>query len=212
MGRLDPKQPITMRDLRNSGCISSPKEGIKLLARQDPSDNGVLTTPIQIVVSRASESAIKAVEAAGGSVVTRYYSPSSIKRVMQGQVHPYYSLQSLPLPKLGGKTVAAQLAGEMEGREDQDVAEQQTGENDHRGIEAMREAMARYRYRLADATGRKDMEYYRDPAHRGYLSHLVGEGQGPSLYFGVPTSKSVKGKKKSGSSKAGPQKAENRIW
>ncbi|KAI3343248.1 ribosomal protein L18e/L15P [Ustulina deusta] len=41
-------------------------------------------------------------------------------------------------------------------------------------------------YRLPDPTSRWDMEYYRDPAHRGYLSHTLRPGESPSLYFRVP--------------------------
>lgn len=41
-------------------------------------------------------------------------------------------------------------------------------------------------YRLPDPTSRWDMEYYRDPAHRGYLSHTLQPGESPSLYFRVP--------------------------
>lgn len=56
--------------------------------------------------------------------------------------------------------------------------------------EALRAVMQRvgekYKYRLPDATARKDIEYYRDAAHRGYLSHTVAEGQGPSLFFKPP--------------------------
>lgn len=42
------------------------------------------------------------------------------------------------------------------------------------------------RYRLPDPTGREDIEYYRDPAHRGYLSQQLAPGESPSLYFRVP--------------------------
>lgn len=49
-----------------------------------------------------------------------------------------------------------------------------------------------YKYRLPDPTSREDMEYYRDPAHRGYLSHLLRPGENPSLFFGVPTEKKAK--------------------
>lgn len=44
----------------------------------------------------------------------------------------------------------------------------------------------KYKYRLPDATARKDIEYYRDPAHRGYLSYTVKEGESPSLFFKTP--------------------------
>ncbi|ORY63344.1 ribosomal protein L18e/L15P [Pseudomassariella vexata] len=59
-----------------------------------------------------------------------------------------------------------------------------------------------FSYRLPDPTSRWDMEYYRDPAHRGYLSHQLKPGESPSLYFRVPPSqlkkkvKAVKDKKK----------------
>lgn len=51
----------------------------------------------------------------------------------------------------------------------------------------------KYKYRLPDATGRKDIEYYRDPAHRGYLSYMVKKGESPSLFFKVPSK--AKGRK-----------------
>ncbi|KAI0191578.1 hypothetical protein F4808DRAFT_453670 [Astrocystis sublimbata] len=41
-------------------------------------------------------------------------------------------------------------------------------------------------YRLPDPTSRWEIEYYRDPAHRGYMSHTLEPGQSPSLYFRVP--------------------------
>lgn len=40
--------------------------------------------------------------------------------------------------------------------------------------------------RLPDPTSRKDIQYYRDPAHRGYLSYQVQEGEGPSLFHKPP--------------------------
>lgn len=41
-------------------------------------------------------------------------------------------------------------------------------------------------YRLPDPTSRWDTEYYRDPAHRGYLSHMLQQGESPSLFFKIP--------------------------
>ncbi|KAJ9150749.1 50S ribosomal subunit protein L15 [Pleurostoma richardsiae] len=49
-------------------------------------------------------------------------------------------------------------------------------------------------YRLPDPTSRWDMEYYRDPAHRGYLSHTLQPGESPSLYFKVPTERRIQGR------------------
>lgn len=52
-------------------------------------------------------------------------------------------------------------------------------------------------YRLPDPTSRWDIEYYRDPAHRGYLSHMLKEGESPSLYFKVPGEQAARAKSKS---------------
>lgn len=75
----------------------------------------------------------------------------------------------------------------------------------------MSQVLARFKYRLPDATSRKDIEYYRDPAHRGYLSHLVKQGESPSLFFKVPGIRRdqtrVDAKKR-----ASKASAENRLW
>lgn len=59
------------------------------------------------------------------------------------------------------------------------------------GAEHVEEAVAKMRAaphlrRLPDPTSRWDIEYYRDPAHRGYLSYQLQPGESPSLYFKVP--------------------------
>ncbi|KAK8248702.1 ribosomal protein L18e/L15P [Phyllosticta capitalensis] len=64
-----------------------------------------------------------------------------------------------------------------------------------------------YQYRLSEPTNRKDIEYYRDPAHRGYLSYMLEDGAGPSLFFKTP--QQAKGKNKVTKTK---EKTENRIW
>lgn len=55
---------------------------------------------------------------------------------------------------------------------------------------------APFRYRLPDPTSRKDIEYYRDPAHRGYLSGQLAPGESPSLYFKVPGERKIKSEAK----------------
>lgn len=63
--------------------------------------------------------------------------------------------------------------------------------------------------RLPDPTSRKDIEYYRDPAHRGYLSHLVPEGHGPSLFFKTPGTGKMAVRK---TSKSKAIAEDNKIW
>ncbi|PHH81409.1 hypothetical protein CDD82_841 [Ophiocordyceps australis] len=49
-----------------------------------------------------------------------------------------------------------------------------------------------FKSRLPDPTSREDIEYYRDPAHRGYLSRQLKPGESPSLYFKVPKVRKAK--------------------
>ena len=167
-GRLDPSKPITIKELKRSRCVSNVKDGVKLLAKGSEE----LKAPLQVVISRASTKAIAAVEAAGGSVTTRYYTPFAMRKIMQGQMDPIHSLQS-QIP---------------------------TNEDSPRES---------FYNRLPDPTGRKDIEYYRDPAHRGYLSHLVPEGHGPSLFFKTPGLGKMAGRKKAKSKAAANN---NRVW
>ena len=167
-GRIDASKPITIKELCESRCVSNVKDGVKLLA----TGSEQLKSPLQVIISRASAKAISTIEAAGGSVTTRYYTPFAVKRIVQGKMDPISSLQSQ--------------------------------------IQVQADSPKRTFYnRLPDPTSRRDIEYYRDPAHRGYLSHLVAEGQGPSLFF--KTSSMVKTvKKKPG--KSSSVASENRIW
>ncbi|KAL2258883.1 hypothetical protein VTK26DRAFT_7628 [Humicola hyalothermophila] len=162
-GRLDPTKQITPREIIKSGIVGPTiKDGIKLLARGGES----MRTPVDIVVSRASAAAIKAIEAAGGKIMTRYYTKEALKRLVAGKsMHT-----DKPLP-VGPEHVEAVL-------------------------EQARTAKKHY-YRLPDPTSREDIEYYRDPAHRGYLSHTLQPGESPSLYFKVPGTEAVLSKPRS---------------
>ncbi|KAK2745239.1 YmL10 [Myotisia sp. PD_48] len=183
-GRIDPSQPITLRELVKTRCIHGIKDGVKLLARGGPE---ALKQPITIVVSRASASAIAAVEAAGGSITTRYYTRHAIKRILSGKTDPYVSM--------AWKDMVANT-------KDAPATEPRIGMGMDKGLEKGNG----FQYRLPDPTKRSDIEYYRDPAHRGYLSYLVGEGESPSLFFTPP---SKDGQKKRKSTKA---MGENKIW
>lgn len=63
-GRIDGSQPITETTLFEAGLATNNKDGIRLLAE------GTISRAITITVSGASATAIAAVEAAGGSVIT----------------------------------------------------------------------------------------------------------------------------------------------
>ncbi len=175
-GRIDASKQITPRELHQSNLLGTIRDGIKLLGRGSA---GGLKQPIDIVVSRASASAIEAVESAGGRIVTRYYTKQAITRLVEGK-----SVNTdTPLPT-GPKEVGPVL----------EEARQRRGPGG-------------FLYRLPDPTSRWDMEYYRDPAHRGYLSHTLRPGESPSLFFKVPAAQLAKHAKKK---KA--VKEETKLW
>jgi large subunit ribosomal protein L15 len=66
---------------------------------------------------------------------------------------------------------------------------------------------AEFEYELPDPAKRKVLEYYRDVAHRGYLSYQVPLGHSPSLYFKTPGTvmRSSKREKEE-------KLVENRLW
>ena len=187
-GRLNPSKPITLRELCSTRAIHRVKDGVKLLARGATT----LTTPIHIVVSRASQSAIAAVEAIGGSVTTTFYTPQAIRRVKMGDMSPYVSLKwdqdALGLPSTLHIPKASSLQERVGG--------------------------IGYKYRLPDPTSRKDMEYYRDEKNRGYLRYLVKEGQGASLFFKPPLSEQEIEviRKERGSDRKARRAEDNRLW
>ncbi|KAF9228612.1 ribosomal protein L15 [Gyrodon lividus] len=82
-GRLhsSPQTPITARELLLSGCVHNVHDGIKLLG--DGAD--FLKSAIHITPSRASKSAIKAVEAKGGSVLCQYYNSLALRDCVKGR-------------------------------------------------------------------------------------------------------------------------------
>ena len=143
--------------------------------------NEELKTPINILVSRASATAIEAIEAVGGTVTTRFYTKQSIKRLLKGESESSFTPLALTPPSTEASPI----------------------------LEAVAASTLPFSNRLPDPTSRKDMEYYRDQAHRGYLSHLVEEGQGPSLFFKTPgTGKKRRTKKVKGAALSG----ENKLW
>lgn len=139
-----------------------------------------LKTPINILVSRASAEAISAIEAVGGQVTTRYYTKQSIQRLLKGDSESSSTPLALTPVADGESPILAAAASAKP-----------------------------FSYRLPDPTSRKDIEYYRDPAHRGYLRHLVEEGHGPSLFFKTPGTGVRRKAKKGGSATAA---ADNKIW
>lgn len=186
-GRLNPEKPITLKEIHKSNAVHGVKDGVKLLAR----GSTTLKTPIHIVVSRASQTAIEAVEKAGGSVTTRFYTPAAIRRIRQGLMHPYISLRWDPTA-IGNATLLP-VSGMT-------PAERVTGLG--------------FLYRLPDPSSRKDIEYYRDAKNRGYLAHTVAQGESASLYWKPPISEEELRALKKNTKGMGEvrRREENKLW
>lgn len=82
-GRIDASKPITMRTLVDCGLMTSIKHGVKLLGRGAGPSGVFAAKGLHIEVSQASQSAIAAIEAAGGSVKTVYYSPMALRALLR---------------------------------------------------------------------------------------------------------------------------------
>jgi large subunit ribosomal protein L15 len=78
------------------------------------------------------------------------------------------------------------------------------------------EAEQEFDFQLPDPVSRKDLEYYRDIRHRGYLSWQVQPGHTPSLYFRNPgVGRGVKAVDPIAAAAAEAKKAareQNRLW
>ena len=84
MGRLMPKpnQMVTVRNLLEAGVISRAKDGVKLLAKGKLQ----LEHPLHLEVSNASDEAIKAIEASGGTVTCVHFNKLAM-RAMTKPIH-----------------------------------------------------------------------------------------------------------------------------
>ena len=115
-GLLDAKQPITVDALKQAGLIRRTKDGVRLLG------HGELKTKLAFEVTGASGSAIKAVEAAGGTVtlksITGREAPAAdaLKAKKRSDKRDATSAakakKSGKAPKAGGEQPAAETEGE----------------------------------------------------------------------------------------------------
>ena len=92
-GRLDPSKPITMKELFDANIVGKIPHGVKLLGR------GHITTPVNIEVTRASKSAIEAIEAAGGTVVCGWYNRLNLRALLKPHKFDVIPRRARPPPR-----------------------------------------------------------------------------------------------------------------
>ncbi|KAF9027149.1 hypothetical protein BDZ89DRAFT_1067153 [Hymenopellis radicata] len=78
---IDQGQTYHCRELLLSGCIHDAHDGIKILG----DGSSFFKSKIWITPSRASKSAVKAIEANGGTVVCKYYNPLALRDCIHGR-------------------------------------------------------------------------------------------------------------------------------
>lgn len=98
MGRLRARSDrmITIRNLVEAGVINRPKGGVKLLAR----GGAELRDPVHLEVSNASEAAIKAVEAVGGTVTCVHFNKLAIRAMAKPAKFHTLPRRARPPPRL----------------------------------------------------------------------------------------------------------------
>ncbi|KAA1074124.1 YmL10 [Puccinia graminis f. sp. tritici] len=78
--RIDPTQPITMKEMLDSRIVHGIKDGVKLLGK---GATDFRTENLTIIVSRASQSAIEAIERLGGRVICKFYNRLSLRALLK---------------------------------------------------------------------------------------------------------------------------------
>ena len=113
-GRLDGKKPITIAVLQEAGLIRRAKDGVRLLG------HGELTSKLAFEVTGASGSAIKAVEAKGGTVtlksITGREAPAGDAIKAKRRADKRAAASAKPAPK-AGKAAKAEGEQPVEGQE-----------------------------------------------------------------------------------------------
>lgn len=89
-GKIDNTQPITLKTLHDAGIVGRIKHGVKLLGGEKAS----FSTPVNIEVTRASKSAIDAVERAGGSITCVYHNRLALRAHLKPE-----KFEGRPLPR-----------------------------------------------------------------------------------------------------------------
>ncbi|CAG8574071.1 4594_t:CDS:2 [Paraglomus brasilianum] len=98
-GRIDPSQPITIKELADTRCVRGVKDGVKLLG--DGAE--FFKSKVDIEVSKASKQAIEVVEGLGGTVTCRYFNRLALRVIL----HPEKFWR---IPKFAFPTKARDIA------------------------------------------------------------------------------------------------------
>src|SRR3989337_1443650 len=108
-GRLDGKKPITVEALKDAGLIRRSKDGVRLLGQ------GEIKGKLAFEVTGASASAIKAVEAKGGTVTLKSITGREAPAADKIKADKTAAKRAAKAARKGGKKKAKAEAQEAEG-------------------------------------------------------------------------------------------------
>lgn len=96
-GRIDPKNPITMVHLLQSGCISKIQYGVKLLCKGGDKLKK-LGVPINIEVSDSTTTAVEIIKATGGKITMQYRTPLLMRYFLKPHKFGDHKTLKTPMP------------------------------------------------------------------------------------------------------------------
>jgi large subunit ribosomal protein L15 len=112
-GQLDGKKPITVEALKDAGLIRRTKDGVRLLG------GGEIKAKLAFEVTGASQSAIKAVEAKGGTVMLKVLTGREAPAADKIKAEKTAAKRAAKAAPKGGKKKAAQADEAEEGAPDE---------------------------------------------------------------------------------------------
>ncbi|BFZ64360.1 YmL10 [Saitoella coloradoensis] len=118
-----------MKELLDSRCVHSCPDGVKLLG--DGAEK--FTTPITIYVSRASDTAIAAVEAAGGKIYTVYHNRLGLRSLLKP-----YKFAERGLPKQAQPTRRDMIEYYKNPKKRGFLANEEEGKNEYHALLALK--------------------------------------------------------------------------
>ncbi|EDO44563.1 predicted protein [Nematostella vectensis] len=89
-GRLNPKEQITMHELWKTGAVGKIKDGVKLLG----TGNEWFQAKVDIEVSKASKTAIEAIERQGGKITCAHYNKLGLRVLLKPE-----KFEGKPIPR-----------------------------------------------------------------------------------------------------------------
>jgi large subunit ribosomal protein L15 len=93
-GRIDPKQPITIKAMRDARLFKTAKYGVKVLARGAETLKDL--EPLHLEVSDASASVISAIKELGGTVKCIYRTPLLMREHLKPQAYDLQLRDPIP--------------------------------------------------------------------------------------------------------------------